>query len=139
MLRPLLGEPPAKPLAILKAYANHWRFREGMIYLMPAPLYHSAPLVGAAGTIRLGGTLIVMEHFGAEEFLRLVEEHRVTHSQLVPTMFSRMLKLPESLRRKYDPRNGSWKTEDVHKILNYKAFTPSIANAEQLAESKQFQ
>jgi long-chain acyl-CoA synthetase len=73
---------------------KHWRFREGMVYLMPAPLYHSAPLVGAAGTFRLGGTLIVMERFDAEEFLRLVEKHRVTHSQLVPTMFSRLLKLP---------------------------------------------
>jgi long-chain acyl-CoA synthetase len=43
-----------------------------------------------------------MEHFDAEEFLRLVEERRVTHTQLVPTMFSRMLKLPESVRRRYD-------------------------------------
>jgi len=73
-----------------------------MIYLMPAPLYHVAPLVSAAGTIRLGGTLIVMEHFDAEEFLHLVQQHRVTHSQLVPTMFTRMLKLPESVRRRYD-------------------------------------
>ena len=45
-----------------------------MIYLMPAPLYHSAPFVGAAGTIRLGGTLIVMERFDAEHFLQLVEQ-----------------------------------------------------------------
>jgi long-chain acyl-CoA synthetase len=43
-----------------------------------------------------------MEHFDPEHFLRLVEAHAVTHSQLVPTMFSRMLKLPESVRRRYD-------------------------------------
>ena len=61
-----------------------------------------APLVGVAGTIRLGGTVIVMERFDAEEFLRLVEQYRVTHTQLVPTMFSRMLKLPEGVRRRYD-------------------------------------
>ena len=102
VLRPLLDEPPAHPPPLFAAVAKFWRFREGMIYLMPAPLYHIAPLVSAAGTIRLGGTLIVMEHFDAEEFLRLVERHRVTHSQLVPTMFSRMLKLPESVRRRYD-------------------------------------
>ena len=51
----------------------------------------------------LGGTLVVgMERFDEEECLCLIEKHRVTHSQFVPTMFSRMLKLPESMRRKYD-------------------------------------
>jgi long-chain acyl-CoA synthetase len=102
VLRPLHDQRPEFPMPVLQAYANFWRFREGMISLMPAPLYHSAPLVGAAGTVRLGGTLIVMERFDAEEFLRLVERYRVTHTQLVPTMFSRMLKLPESVRTRYD-------------------------------------
>ena len=102
VLRPLRDQPPVEPQPLFTALAKAWRFREGMIYLMPAPLYHAAPLVSAAGTIRLGGTLIVMEHFDAEEFLHLVQQHRVTHSQLVPTMFSRMLKLPESVRRRYD-------------------------------------
>ncbi len=102
VLRPLHDQSPSQPHPVFPGYMKYWRFREGMTYLMPAPLYHSAPLVGAAGTIRLGGTLIVMEHFDAEEFLRLVEEHSVTHSQLVPTMFSRMLKLPEAVRRRYD-------------------------------------
>ncbi len=100
--RPLWDLPPAQPHPVFPGYIKHWRFREGMTYLMPAPLYHSAPLVGAAGTIRLGGTLVVMERFDEEDCLRLVEKHHVTHSQFVPTMFSRMLKLPESVRRKYD-------------------------------------
>ena len=52
--------------------------------------------------ITLGGTSIIMEHFDAEEFLKLVEKHKVTQSQLVPTMFVRMLKLPEDVRRRYD-------------------------------------
>jgi long-chain acyl-CoA synthetase len=73
-----------------------------MIYLSPAPLYHSAPLAGVGGTIRRGGTAIVMERFDPERFLALVERYRVTHTQLVPTMFSRMLKLPEAVRRRYD-------------------------------------
>jgi long-chain acyl-CoA synthetase len=102
ILRPLYDQPLAEPHPVLPSYMKHWRFREGMTYLMPAPLYHSAPLVGAAGTIRLGGTLIVMERFDEEQFLHLVEKHRVTHTQLVPTMFSRMLKLPEVVRRRYD-------------------------------------
>jgi long-chain acyl-CoA synthetase len=53
-------------------------------------------------TIRCGGTAIVMERFDPEEYLALVERHRVTHSQLVPTMFSRMLKLPADVRARYD-------------------------------------
>jgi long-chain acyl-CoA synthetase len=100
--RPLLEQPPAQPLPLFSVFSRFWRFREGQIYLMPAPLYHSAPFVGAAGTIRLGGTLIVMERFDEERFLHLVEKHRVTHTQLVPTMFSRMLKLPQEIRRRYD-------------------------------------
>ena len=103
VLRPIPLEPPGLPLPpLFRAFDVAWRFREGMTYLLPAPLYHSAPWVGVSGTIRLGGTLIVMERFDEEEYLRLVERHRVTHSQLVPTMFSRMLKLPESVRRRYD-------------------------------------
>ena len=100
--RPLYDLPPTQPHPVFPGYVKAWRFREAMTYLMPAPLYHSAPLVGAAGTIRLGGTLVVMERFDEEECLRLIEKRRITHSQFVPTMFSRMLKLPESVRRRYD-------------------------------------
>jgi long-chain acyl-CoA synthetase len=71
-------------------------------YLSPAPLYHAAPLRFTMMTIAQGGTVIVMEKFDAEEFLRLVESHRVTNTQLVPTMFVRMLKLPPEVRSKYD-------------------------------------
>jgi fatty-acyl-CoA synthase/long-chain acyl-CoA synthetase len=72
------------------------------IYLSPAPLYHAAPLRFNMMAITLGGTSIIMEHFDAEEFLRLVEKHRATQSQLVPTMFVRMLKLPQEVRARYD-------------------------------------
>jgi long-chain acyl-CoA synthetase len=102
VLRPLPDQPPAVPLSALAARLNVWRFREGQIYLSPAPLYHSAPLAGVGGTIRRGGTAIVMGRFDPERFLALVERFRVTHTQLVPTMFSRMLKLPEAVRRRYD-------------------------------------
>jgi long-chain acyl-CoA synthetase len=102
VLRPLPEQPPDEPLSALVARLNVWRFREGQIYLSPAPLYHSAPLAGVGGTIRRGGTVVVMERFDPEQFLGLVERHRVTHTQLVPTMFSRMLKLPEAVRRPYD-------------------------------------
>jgi long-chain acyl-CoA synthetase len=102
VLRPAPDQPPSQPLPLFYGLTKIWRFREGQVYLSPAPLYHSAPLVGVALTIRLGGTAVVMEHFDPEEFLVLAERRRATHTQLVPTMFSRMLKLPEATRRRYD-------------------------------------
>ncbi len=72
------------------------------IYLSPAPLYHAAPLRFSMMVITLGGTAVLMESFDAESFLKLVETYKITQSQLVPTMFVRMLKLPEDVRTKYD-------------------------------------
>ena len=102
ILRPLPENPPAQNLPIAEFVMEAWRFRDGMTYLSPAPLYHAAPWLGVALTIRMVGTAIIMEHFDPEQFLALVERHRVTHSQLVPTMFSRMLKLPDAVRHRYD-------------------------------------
>ena len=72
------------------------------IYLSPAPLYHAAPLRFSMMTGSLGGTVVIMESFDAETFLKLVQQHKVTQSQLVPTMFVRMLKLPDEVRTSYD-------------------------------------
>ncbi|MBN1615635.1 MAG: AMP-binding protein [Deltaproteobacteria bacterium] len=72
------------------------------VYLSPAPLYHSAPLRFCMCTLRMGGTVVVMEHFDPEEALVCIEKYKVTTSQWVPTMFIRMLKLPEEVRKKYD-------------------------------------
>ena len=79
-----------------------WHYREDMIYLSPAPLYHSAPQAAVNLTIRIGGTVVIMERFDPVEYLRLIERYQVTHSQLVPTMFSRMLKMPEEERTRFD-------------------------------------
>lgn len=75
---------------------------EHTVYLSPAPLYHAAPLRYTLRVLELGGQAVIMERFDAETALALIERYRVTHSQWVPTMFSRMLKLPESVRRRYD-------------------------------------
>jgi long-chain acyl-CoA synthetase len=72
------------------------------IYLSPAPLYHAAPLRYCMTMQRLGGTVIVMEHFDAEEALKYIEQYKASGSQWVPTMFVRMLKLPDEVRAKYD-------------------------------------
>jgi len=72
------------------------------IYLSPAPLYHAAPLRYCMAMHRLGGTVVVMDHFDAEEALANIEKFKASASQWVPTMFVRMLKLPEEVRKKYD-------------------------------------
>ncbi len=72
------------------------------IYLSPAPLYHAAPLRFCMSVMALGGTVVVMEHFDAEQYLALIERHHVTHSQVVPTMFVRLLKLDPEVRSRYD-------------------------------------
>jgi long-chain acyl-CoA synthetase len=72
------------------------------VYLSPAPLYHAAPLRFSMAAHRFGATVVVMAHFDPEGFLRLVEEQRVTFTQVVPTMFIRLLKLPDEVRRRYD-------------------------------------
>lgn len=71
-------------------------------YLSTSPLYHAAPLRWAMAVQQLGGTVIVMERFDAEESLQLIRKYRVTHATFVPTHFVRMLKLPEEVRSRYD-------------------------------------
>ena len=72
------------------------------IYLSPAPLYHAAPLGWSMGVQSIGGTVIVMERFDAEEALRYIDQYKVTSAQWVPTHFVRMLKLPAEVRERYD-------------------------------------
>lgn len=102
ILRPLPAEPPSENLPVMNFLSQLWRYRDGMRYLSPAPLYHSAPQAAVGLTFRAGGTCVVMEKFDPLQYLALIEQHQISHSQLVPTMFSRMLKLPESERMKHD-------------------------------------
>ena len=102
ILRPLPEQPPSQVLPLFTFLSGLWLYREGMIYLSPAPLYHSAPQAAVSLAIRAGATVIIMETFDPERYLELIEIYGVTHSQLVPTMFSRMLKLPMGVRTRYD-------------------------------------
>lgn len=72
------------------------------VYLSPAPLYHAAGVNYTMAVNRVGAASIIMPRFDAEAVLRLIETHRVTHAQFVPTMFVRMLKLPQAVRDTYD-------------------------------------
>jgi acyl-CoA synthetase (AMP-forming)/AMP-acid ligase II len=72
------------------------------VYLSPAPLYHAAPLRFTMTAAAVGATVVVMQHFEAEAYLAAVQKFRATETQLVPTMFVRLLKLPRETRDKYD-------------------------------------
>ena len=102
ILRPLPDQKPDEPLPIFSFLSNLWNYSEDMIYLSPAPLYHSAPQAANSLTIRKGATTVIMEKFEPLEYLSLIEKYSITHSQLVPTMFSRMLKLSDEEKNRYD-------------------------------------
>jgi len=89
--------------AVLEMALTHrYKMSPGSVYLSPAPLYHAAGVNYTMAVNRVGAASIVMRKFDAETVLRLIDAHRVTHAQFVPTMFVRMLKLPEAIRAKYD-------------------------------------
>jgi len=99
---PLSGAPVGTPVPLLGFIQNLYGFDENSIYLSPAPLYHAAPIRFCVCVHRGGGTVVVMEHFDAEDLLRFIEHYRITHVQVVPTMFVRLLKLPAEVRNRYD-------------------------------------
>ncbi|CAI8344795.1 MAG: Long-chain-fatty-acid--CoA ligase FadD13 [Hyphomonas sp. TMED17] len=103
-IRPALPADPAIDASnALMMIANaFFRASTDGVYLSPAPLYHAAPLAWCMTMTRYQNTIIIMEKFDAETFLSLVETYKITHTQLVPTMFVKMLKLPEDVRKKYD-------------------------------------
>lgn len=92
--------------------------RPGARALLPGPLYHSAPNSFGLRAGRLGGALVLMPRFEPEEFLRLVEAERIDTIFMVPTMFIRLMKLPEAVRRKYD-------VSSLHHVIHAAAPCPA--------------
>jgi long-chain acyl-CoA synthetase len=97
-----VGDDIETPPVLLASTRVIYGFDEHSVYLSTAPLYHAGPLRVAMVIHRLGGTCIFMEHFDAEQALQMIDRYKVTHSQWVPTMFVRLLKLPPGVRAKYD-------------------------------------
>jgi fatty-acyl-CoA synthase len=95
---PLPLHPLGTPPAIVPLFEKLYGFGADTVYLSPAPLYHSAPLRFNMVVHRLGGTTIVMDRFDPAWTLELIERYRVTHTQMVPTMFVRLLRLPRDER-----------------------------------------
>ena len=102
-----MGDPTATP-ALLAGNIARVGIDVTSIYLTPAPLYHSAPLVYSMAMHRLGATCVVMESFEPTSCLQTIERYRVTHAQFVPTMFTRMLRLTDEERRSFDLSSLRW-------------------------------
>ncbi len=76
--------------------------RPGMKTIVNGPLYHSVVNTYSRATLRSDGSMVLLPRFDPEELLQSIERHKITHLHLVPTMFVRLLRLPESVRQKYD-------------------------------------
>lgn len=93
-----IGTPPGFAALLSELFG----FDEDTILCAPAPLYHSAPLRFSMTVQRAGGTAVIMDRFDAAGLLDVIARHRVTHLKLVPTMFQRLLALPEDARARAD-------------------------------------
>ncbi len=102
-----MGDPTATPV-MLAANFSRVGIDGHSVYLSPAPLYHSAPLVYSMAMHRLGATSVVMESFDPANCLDTIERYRVTHAQFVPTMFTRMLRLEDEVKDSYDLSSLQW-------------------------------
>ena len=100
-------ELPMNPVGTVPALISKriklYKIDNTVRYLSTAPLYHSAPLRYNLMISRLGGTSIIMEKFSADKALQLIQKEKITHSQWVPTMFVRLLDLPETVRNAFKP------------------------------------
>ncbi|HEX2813996.1 MAG TPA: acyl-CoA synthetase [Sphingopyxis sp.] len=99
---PLSGGPATEPHMLAERQQSRYGAGPHSVYLSPAPLYHTAPLAFTTSIQRLGGTVILMPRFTPEDALAAIEKYRVTITQMVPTMFVRMLRLPDTQRAAYD-------------------------------------
>ncbi|MBU2959106.1 acyl-CoA synthetase [Paracoccus sp. 1_MG-2023] len=99
---PMPADPPGSRTMLIDLLGGLFGYARDTRYLSPAPLYHAAPLRHSMVTIKSGGSAFIMSKFDAEKALDLIQSHRITHSQWVPTMFVRLLKLPEAVRASFD-------------------------------------
>ena len=81
---------------------SRYNLTDDSVYMCPAPLYHAAPLLFSVTAQRIGSTVIILPKFSPEAALTAIEKYRVTYTQMVPTMFVRMLRMDENDRMSYD-------------------------------------
>lgn len=93
---------PEQGQAVAALVLKVFGLEPGMRTLVPAPMYHTAPNVHCLISAAAGIDLTIMPSFDPEQLLRLIQQQRIEHMQVVPTMFVRLLQLPEKTRNSYD-------------------------------------
>jgi acyl-CoA synthetase (AMP-forming)/AMP-acid ligase II len=93
---------PVQPNPAAVLFGRLYGLDANTVYLSPAPLYHSAPMGMTTSVQALGGTAVVLDKFDPETFLQAIERWKVTAVMVVPTMFIRLLALPDDVRTRYD-------------------------------------
>ncbi|AYC35131.1 acyl-CoA synthetase [Pseudomonas cavernae] len=111
--------------ALLRSPALYGQRAGDGAHLVCSPLYHAAPLMHAFLGLQLGYSLVLMDKWEPERCLQLIEAHRISYTQMVPTQFHRLLQLPESVRRRYD-------LSSLHTVLHAGAPCPPVVKAAML-------
>jgi long-chain acyl-CoA synthetase len=90
--------------------AKYWGLKAdpSIVVLMNGPMYHSAPAAYGMGSARLGLHMVLQPRFEAEDMLRLIDRHKVSHMHIVPTMFVRLLRLPDEVKQHFDLSSLRW-------------------------------
>ncbi len=99
---PLPQGPIGSPSPVEMVAQGLYGINSSSIYLSPAPLYHAAPLQFTMAALRIGATAVIMDKFDPLDFLRAIEDHKVTHTQVVPTMMVRLAKMPVEIHSQFD-------------------------------------
>ncbi len=102
--RPLRDRHPdeSAPLSALLLALFGVQPHEDNVHLCVAPMYHAAGGRWVTMSLHFGHTVVLMDRWGAAETLELIERHRVTQTHMVPTMFHRLLQLPDGVRQRHD-------------------------------------
>ncbi|MET8161142.1 AMP-binding protein [Sphaerisporangium sp. NPDC005289] len=102
--RPLPASPPERSVPGTRFFVGEvCDLRPGdEVHLVTSPMYHSAPCAHTQIALHLGHTVVIAPRFDPVVILELIERHRVTNAMMVPTMFHRMLRLPDEVKKRYD-------------------------------------
>ncbi|MBI3198245.1 MAG: AMP-binding protein [Rhodospirillales bacterium] len=95
---------PEQQAAVAQEAAMFWGLKAdpSIVTLMNGPMYHSAPAAYGMASARLGLNMVLQPRFDPEDMLRLIDRHKISHMHIVPTMFMRLLRLPQEVRQRYD-------------------------------------
>lgn len=97
------GTTVESALSVMALMGQSLGVQPGGAHLLTGPLYHAAPLGFSSMAFNAGNTLVMMEHWTPEATLDLMTQWSITNTHMVPTMFVRLLRMPDEVRAAFDP------------------------------------